>query len=491
MHRLHLRPTLMWALLFAAWPAVAQDAPDPLLDHWLAGSGLFPIEVSINADEMTPTVEVREEDLTPEQALEKVNGELAQAEERGLLLLRRAQAQLMLGSTEQAALDLLEAQNALREDLAKHPGDPRLLLALASVCAQVRDEDEARQLLRAGLDADPTEAAYLAHLMPLLESYDVALVDRSLTAVRAKLAADPGDSKALSDLFMLSMLRLADSDFHAEMLALAGEGDYAAIAERLDLIAPFQAHMQAHPESPVARWWLGKAYVVMAQTGTRSLMATAKRGSAQGPAAQFVAPAGELLADAPGDPRAHLATYNALIVYHALRGEGAEVIRVVEAARQAFPQNESLPFLHAELVAEVQGDGARGQAIANEAIEEVRTFSGLASLAWVSALAGDHDRARQLAGALLSEPEAIPATVARRAMLTIAYLQAAAGDYAGAEEIVDGVIEHAPGLDPAVDKAILLMLLGDSDAAEEILIDIATANPAEVASRALLAAMHS
>ena len=65
MHRLHLRPTLMWALLFAAWPAVAQDAPDPLLDHWLAGSGLFPIEVSINADEMTPTVEVREEDLTP------------------------------------------------------------------------------------------------------------------------------------------------------------------------------------------------------------------------------------------------------------------------------------------------------------------------------------------------------------------------------------------------------------------------------------------
>jgi len=35
------------------------------------------------------------------------------------------------------------------------------------------------------------------------------------------------------------------------------------------------------------------------------------------------------------------------------------------------------------------------------------------------------------------------------------------------------------------------MLLGDSDAAEEILIDIATANPAEVASRALLAAMHS
>lgn len=75
-------------------------------------------------------------------------------------------------------------------------------------------------------------------------------------------------------------------------------------------------------------------------------------------------------------------------------------------------------------------------------------------------------------------------------MLTFAYTQAAVGDYAGAEQLVDQVLEQAPGLDPAIDKAILLYLLEEPDAAEDILIDIATANPAEVASRALLNAMH-
>lgn len=490
MHRSCTRAHLLWAGLLIAVPAIAQEAPHPLLDHWLAGSGLFPIEVSINAEEMSQTAPEPEQDMTPEQVLEQVNAELATAEERGLLLLRRAQAKVRLGDSEQAALDLLEAQAALREEVAKHPGDPRLVLALASVCAQVHDEDEARQLLRTALDADPTQAAYVAHLIPLLDAYDSALVERSLAAVRAKLAGNPGDSQALSDLFMLSMVRMADPEFHAELVRLAGEGDYAGIAERLDLIEPFRAHMEAHPGDPVAQWWLGKAYVVMAQTGTRSLMATAKRGTPDSPAARFVAPAGELLASVPGNPRAHLASYNALIVYHALRGEGEEVIRVVEAARQAFPKHESLPFLHAELVAEVQHDPVRGQEIANEAIQQFRTFAGVGSLAWVSALKGDYDRSRQLCTALLQESDSISGTVARRAMLTFAYTQAAVGDYAGAEQLVDQVLEQAPGLDPAIDKAILLYLLEEPDAAEDILIDIATANPAEVASRALLNAMH-
>ncbi|MBD3173594.1 MAG: tetratricopeptide repeat protein [Armatimonadia bacterium] len=485
---------VIWLLpLLGGLAAAQQKAPGPLLEHWLPGSGLYPIEVSINAEEMSgePSEPAEpEEDLSPEQALERINDRLDEAEKRGMLLMQRAQVHLRLGNTDESALDLMEAQAALRAEIPTEPGNARLVLGLAMVSTQLGEVDKAISVLREALESDPAEAAYVAHLMPLLDEYDDTIVQRSLEAVRAKLQADPGDSKALSDLFMLSMVRLADQDLHSDLMDLAGQGDYQGIADRLGLMDAFRAHRDAHPDDPVARWWLGKAYVVMGQMGTRSLMATAKHGSPEGPAARFMAPAGELLADAPGHPRAAASTYNALIVYHALRGEGQEVIGVVESARQAFPDNESLPFLHAELVAEVGGDPEAGVRIATEALEDTKTFAGVGSLAWVSALSGDYPRARQLSGALLTEPDAVPGTVARRAMLVTAYTQAAQGDYAGAEELVNQVLGLAPGLGPAIDKAIILALLGETSAAEDMLIDIATSNPADTASRALIGALN-
>jgi len=483
---LSLTATLAW-LALGGGQAQAPDAElsQKILAHWQPGSGLFQLNIAIDASEMSdqPALPAAESGTLEEQ-IAKVTADLEHAEKRGLLLYKRAILYIRARQNREAALDLVDAQAALAGEVAADPGNTSSRSCYAQICLVMDKKDDARKVLQEGLDRDPTQTGLLVALVPLLPAYDEALVDRTDAALRDRLSRDPGDSGGCAGLFVAALVRMADEKVRNDLVALGAGDHYDELAAQLNVLDALRAHQAKHADDPVARWWVGKAYALMGMMGVSSLIDLARVGK---PAlAEFLRPAAEALADVPGNPRADVSSYGALLVIRAAQADIPSMVSLAQAAAQAFPDDETVQLLRIGVLSDVAGETDKALELATPAAAKHGTPSWQATLAWLHYRAGDRDRAAEIAQQLVKEKDKVEPAPLRRALLVLAGVAASRGDLTPAGRLVDDAASVMPGPDVGIDKAILLALSGQYKEAHNLLVEVAMQNTMNLPSRELL-----
>lgn len=496
----YLQPLVVAALACAVAYGDDPALTERLMQHWQPGRGIYELPIALSATEMdaqADPIRSGEAAETPEAEIERLNALIAESSRPGLIILARAHLRAQLGQSEQASRDFLQAEIALREEVAAGAVDTAPWAGLAEVLLITKQEDKALEVLRQGLADDPSRALLLMYLLALDPDTDRALVDQTEQAVRARLAATPGDSEACINLFFVTMTRLSTPDRRARLTELARQDKFAEIEAELRIAEPFKAHQRAHPENAVARWWVGKAIALVGNVallgGETAFIDLARSGN---PAlAAFLAPVGEYLSDAPGDPRADVSCYNALFIYRAAQSDADAAIAVLRQAAEAFPENDSIRLTLAETLCDVKNDPEAALEVARAAADQLKTLRCVGSLAWIYLRAGMPEQAADLARKLLSAADSLPTplepALARRALLVLAGSAAATGRPLEAEVYVDQAADVLPGPSVAIDRAIVLALKGNTHEARDLLLEVAATDPRSDAVRGLLAILGS
>jgi len=483
---LSLTATLGWLALGGGQAqAPGAELSQKLLAQWQPGSGLFQLNISIDTSEMADQpVPPADEPGTLEEQIAKATADLEHAEKRGLLLFRRAVLYIRAGQNREAALDFVEAQAALEGELAADPRNTAARSCYAQICLLMDKKDDARRALQEGLDGDPTQAALLVALIPLLPDYDEALVSRTEAALRERQSREPGDSAACEGLFVVALVRMADEKVRNDLIALGASGHYDELAGQLHLLDALRAHQAKHPDNPVARWWVGKAYALMGMMGVGSLTDLARVGK---PAlAEFIQPAEELLSDVPGNPRADVSSYAALLVIHAARADPDGMVKVSQAAAEAFPGDEAVQLLRVGVLSDIAGRVDKALELAIPAAAKYHTPAWQATLAWLYYKSGAGGRAAEIAQEVIKEKDKVESAPLRRALLVLAGVAASRGDLEPAGKLVDDAASVMPGPDVGIDKAIVLALSGQYKEAHNMLVEVAMQNTMNLPSRELL-----
>ncbi len=479
---------LLLACLGAAVGQPAVPASD-LLPYWQPGRGLGPLSVTFETG-AAPAGAPSEG--APEEQLARIAELLEQGgASPGLLLLRRAQIEEQLGRTDDARRDLTGARESLTREVREQPDAVWLRLALAKLLLAEEQAEEARKLLREGLDHAPGAAALLITLLPL----DPNATDRIMPCeegLRQALAADPTDREALCGLATTAGLRIS-MQLDPELTQLCSLGHYAELESELGLIAAFRRRHEALPDDPMARRDTARAYVLLGSFGMGggedALLEIAPTGDRA--LAEFLEPVAGLLGDLTREPTGDLSSFGAQVLSLGAAGDVDGVLGALRAAIAVHPREPALRVRLAELLLDLKDDMAGAEEVTRVAREECPSPAVTATGAWIAFRKGDDAGCRNTVYLLLDAlgrgegGEDGPALY-RRCLLLLAGLAVREGKL---EEAL-GLLEHAdkqvPSPSVSLDRALVLYLTGQATSARDLICEVAGEDTRNRVSRRLL-----